>query len=50
MNPGTGIFWPQRQNLNKLGRDLLGDDTPNIKTQGLVVSKKGDMFSLYKPM
>ena len=44
MIPGVGIFCPQGQNLNKLGRDILGDDTPNIKTLGLVVSKMGDIY------
>ena len=41
MVPGAGIVWPQGKKLKKHGRDLLCDDTPNIKTPGLVVSKKG---------
>ena len=26
-DPGSGHFWPQGHNLNKLGRALLGDAT-----------------------
>ena len=25
VSPGVGQFWPRGYNLNKLGRDLLGD-------------------------
>ena len=25
VTPGAGPFWPQEDNLNKLGRDPLGD-------------------------
>ena len=41
VTPGAEPFWPQEDNLNKLGRSLLGDATlPNIKALGLVVSEK----------
>ena len=29
-NPRAGPFWPQGDNLNKLGRSLLGDATYQI--------------------
>ena len=45
MSPlGQGHFWPQGDNLNKLGRGPLGCYIPNIKALVLVVSEKKLFF------
>ena len=45
---GQGHFWPQADNLNKLGRGPLGDATyQNIKALGFVVSEKKILENLF---